>query len=152
MPVSNITGRRINGFAWNFRKRSHMRQGTICNIFGVLRLTSWIQDRFFSFLDPCFLVISLKIEWTDFKKFAWYVGHDTTNNQLYCLTPDFLVSRSPIQARQRVCYGKIDERIFMNFSGYVGCGTRNNLEHFGDDAYNPWDTWFLFLFFFVRVC
>ena len=34
----------------------------------------------------------------------------------------------------------------MNFSGYVGYGTRNNLEHFGDDRFNPLGIGFLFLF------
>ena len=28
----------------------------------------------------------------------------------------------------------------MKFSEYVGCDTRNNLEHFRDDQFNPLDT------------
>ena len=36
----------------------------------------------------------------------------------------------------------------MKFSGYVGYDTRNNLDHFGGDRSNPFDTGFLFLVFF----
>ena len=39
----------------------------------------------------------------------------------------------------------------MKFSGYVGYDTRNNLEHFGDDRFNPLDTGFLF-FYFLGPC
>ena len=35
--------------------------------------------------------------------------------------------------------------MFMKFSGYFGYDTRNNLEHFGDDRFNPLDTGFFFL-------
>ena len=34
----------------------------------------------------------------------------------------------------------------MNFSGYVGYDTRNNLEYFGDDRFNPLGIGFLFYF------
>ena len=34
----------------------------------------------------------------------------------------------------------------MNFSEYVRYDMRNNLEHFGDDGFNPLNTWFSFLF------
>ena len=33
----------------------------------------------------------------------------------------------------------------MKFSGYIGYKTRDNLEHFGDNRFNPLDTGFLFL-------
>ena len=46
----------------------------------------------------------------------------------------------------RQYHGKTDEWIFMKFSGYVDYDTRNNLEHFGGDAFNPLDTGFIFLF------
>ena len=35
----------------------------------------------------------------------------------------------------------------MKFSGYIGYDTRNNLEHFENDAFNPFGTGFIFLFF-----
>ena len=34
VSVTNITGKRMNGFSWNFQQRSDMRQGMIYNIFG----------------------------------------------------------------------------------------------------------------------
>ena len=34
----------------------------------------------------------------------------------------------------------------MKLSGKVGYDTRNKLEHFGDDSFNPLDTGFIFLF------
>ena len=40
----------------------------------------------------------------------------------------------------------MDEWIFMKLSGYVGHDTRNNLERFGDVAFNPLNTGFIFLF------
>ena len=50
--VSNITGKRMNGFSWNFQERLHIRQRKIWNIFGSWWLTPWIQDRFFYFVNP----------------------------------------------------------------------------------------------------
>ena len=38
----------------------------------------------------------------------------------------------------------------MKFSGYVGYDTRNNLEHFGDDRFNPLSLGFLF--YFLGLC
>ena len=52
VPVSNITGKRMNGFSWNFQEILHMRQRTIWNIFGSWWLTPWIQGRFFYFMNP----------------------------------------------------------------------------------------------------
>ena len=52
--VSNITGKQMNGFSWNFQQRLDMRPGTTCVIVGMLQLTTWIQGRFFYSLDPCF--------------------------------------------------------------------------------------------------
>ena len=40
----------------------------------------------------------------------------------------------------------MDEWIFMKFPEQVGYVTRNNLEHFGDDRFNPLETGFLFIF------
>ena len=40
-------------------------------------------------------------------------------------------------------HGKIDKWIFMKYSGY---DTRDNLEHFWDDQFNPLGLGFLFLF------
>ena len=45
---------------------SDMRQRTLWNILGILRITLWIRDRFFHLLDPCLLVISRENGWTDF--------------------------------------------------------------------------------------
>ena len=50
--VSNITGKRMNGFSWNFQERLHIRQRKIWNIFGSWWLTPWIQDQFFYFVNP----------------------------------------------------------------------------------------------------
>ena len=60
VPVSSITGKQVNGFSWNLQQRWGLKQGTICNIFGMLRSTPWIRGRFFYFLDPWLLVISWK--------------------------------------------------------------------------------------------
>ena len=49
-----------------FLERLDMRQGKIWNIFGMLRLTPWIRDRFFYFQDPCLLVMLWKNGWMDF--------------------------------------------------------------------------------------
>ena len=67
VSVSKITGKWVNIFSWNVQQRLHMRQGTICNIFGMLQLTHWIQDRFFYFLDVWLLVISCKMG----KRVSW---------------------------------------------------------------------------------
>ena len=66
--VQMITGKRMNGLSWNFQQRSDIRQAMICNIFGIVRLTPWIQGRFFYFLDQCLLVMLWKNGWTDFNE------------------------------------------------------------------------------------
>ena len=79
VSVSNITVKWVTGFSWNFKQRLQLRQGTICNIFGMLQLTHWIQDRFFYFLYLWLLVISRNISERIFMKFSWNVG-DTKNS------------------------------------------------------------------------
>ena len=66
MAPSSITEKRLNGFSWNFPKRTDLPQGAIWNIFMMLRLTPWILGRFFYVLDPCLFVILWKNGWTDF--------------------------------------------------------------------------------------
>ena len=58
--ICSITGKHLNGFSWNFQRRLDIIQWSICNIFGVLRLTPWIPDRFFYFLESCLLRTSWK--------------------------------------------------------------------------------------------
>ena len=41
---------------------------------------------------------------------------------------------------------KTGEQIFMKISGLVGYGTRNNLEHYDDAAFNSQDPGAIFLF------
>ena len=69
VSVTNITGKRMNGFSWNFQQRSDMRQGMIYNIFGMLRLTSWIHGRFFLLRGSVFVSNVMENEWTDFHEF-----------------------------------------------------------------------------------
>ena len=45
LSVSNITGKRMNRFSWNFQDRSSNIQGTIWKMLGVLCLTPSIQAR-----------------------------------------------------------------------------------------------------------
>ena len=70
VSVSNITGKLMNGFPWNFQQRLGLRQGTIWNIFGMLQLTPSIQDQFFYFLDSCLVVILWKTAERIFMKFS----------------------------------------------------------------------------------
>ena len=77
MPLSSNAEKRLNGFSWNFQKRTGMTQGAIWKIFGMLRLTPWMLGRFISFLDPCLFVILWKNGGTDFheicmKRQAWH--------------------------------------------------------------------------------
>ena len=66
MTLSSITEKRLNGFSWNFQKRTDLTQGAIWNTFGMLRLTPWILGRFIYFLDPCLFVILWENGWMDF--------------------------------------------------------------------------------------
>ena len=77
MPLSSIAEKRLNGFSYNFQKRTDMTQRAICKIFGMLWLTPWILGRFIYFLDPCLFVLLWKNRWTDFheifrKRKAWH--------------------------------------------------------------------------------
>ena len=65
MPLSSIAEKRLNGFSWNFQKKTDMTQWVIWYIFGMLRLTPWILGRFIYILDPCLFVILWKNGWTD---------------------------------------------------------------------------------------
>ena len=80
MPLRSIAEKRLNGFSWNFQKKTDMPQGAIWNIFGMLRLTPWILGRFIYFLDPCLFITLWKNGWTDFHDFLWNARHDTRNN------------------------------------------------------------------------
>ena len=66
MPLSNTAEKCLNVFPWNCQKRTNMTQGAIGNIFGMLRLTTWILGRFIYFLDPPLFVILCKKGWMDF--------------------------------------------------------------------------------------
>ena len=68
VSVNNIMGNRMNGFSLNFPDMSDMRQETNWNISVMLRLTPWMQDRSFCFLDPWLLAIFCKNGWTDFRQ------------------------------------------------------------------------------------
>ena len=87
MALSSITEKRLNGFSWNFQKRTDLTQGALWNIFGMLRLTPWILGRFIYFLDQCLFVILWKNGWRDFHEFLLNVRHDTRNNELDCFIP-----------------------------------------------------------------
>ena len=80
MPLSSIAEKRLNGFSWNFQKKTDMTEGAIWNIFGMLRLTPLILSRFIYFLDPCLFMILWKTGERIFMKFLWNVRHDTRNN------------------------------------------------------------------------
>ena len=80
MPLSSIAGKRLNGFSWNFQKKTDMTQGATRNIFGMLRLTPWIMRRFIYFLAPCLFVILWKMGGRIFMKFLWNVRYDKRND------------------------------------------------------------------------
>ena len=46
LPVSNITEIHVYGFTWNFQGRWNLVQGTLWNIFGMVRWTPSIQEIF----------------------------------------------------------------------------------------------------------
>ena len=91
VSVSNITGKFINGFPWNFQDRSSKIQGTIWKFLGVLCLTPSIQARsylevyssmiqvcyiFFFQENPCVSATLRENGWTDFheifrKNWTW---------------------------------------------------------------------------------
>ena len=82
VSVTNITGKCMNGFPWNFQDRSSKMQGTIWKILWVLCLTPSVQARsyievyssmmqvcyiFFFFQgNPCLLATLRENGWTDF--------------------------------------------------------------------------------------
>ena len=46
----------MSRFSWNFQDRLAVTKGTIWNIWGIIRLTPWMQDVFFFFfLGPSFI-------------------------------------------------------------------------------------------------
>ena len=49
-------------------------------------------------------------------------------------------------------YGKTRERIFMKFSGWVGHGTRNNLENLQSVTFSPLSTQFILMCFQENPC
>ena len=66
-------------------RRWETEQSEKCS--GVLRLTPWIQSRFFYFLDMCFLVILWKTDERIFMKFPRNVRFNLRKNHLDCFTP-----------------------------------------------------------------
>ena len=66
-----------------------MKQGSLWNIFGILRATHWIQDRFLYLLDPCLLVISWKNGSTYFHK-IFRIGLSWHGNNLEHIGDDLL--------------------------------------------------------------
>ena len=102
--LANITGKRMYGFSWTFRKRLDIRQGTIWNIFGILRLTPWIRGWFFFyFLDPCLLVMLCENGQRIFMKFSWNVNDDPWNNHdwLDCFTAPYIGAAACLLATLR---------------------------------------------------
>ena len=51
LSVSNITGKRLNGFSWHFQGRWDLIQGTIGNIFRIFHVTPWTQAFFPTFSE-----------------------------------------------------------------------------------------------------
>ena len=62
MSVTNITGKWMNGFSWNFQDRTAMTQRTDWNILRMLCLTPWIQGLLL-FLDPHLFFITFPTAW-----------------------------------------------------------------------------------------
>ena len=81
VPVSNITGKRMNGLSWNVQERLYMIQRTICKNFVSWWLTPSIQDRFFYFCESVFVsTIMVKTDERIFMKFSGKIVHETKNN------------------------------------------------------------------------
>ena len=59
LSVSNITGKRLNGFSWIFQDRWDLIQGTIGNIFRMFHLTPWTQEFFPTFSEESMTLSSI---------------------------------------------------------------------------------------------
>ena len=62
LSISNITGKWLKGFSWNFQDTTNMTPSTVWNILGMFHLTPCIQELFFFVLffffhlsGPCLL-------------------------------------------------------------------------------------------------
>ena len=59
LSVSNITGKRLNGFSWIFQGRWDLIQGTIGNIFKMFHSTPWTQEFFPTFFEESMTLSSI---------------------------------------------------------------------------------------------
>ena len=62
-PVSKIAVKWVNVCSWNFQDMSATAQGITWIIFGMVRLTLWIQGLFSYFWCPCVLVTWRHNKW-----------------------------------------------------------------------------------------
>ena len=87
LSVSNITGKRVGGFSWNFHDMLGKIKGTIWKI--LMRLTPWIQGHFFYFLDLCLVPTLWDNRWMDIHEICRIKTQDGIGQTVPCGTKLF---------------------------------------------------------------
>ena len=76
--VSNITGKRMNGFSWNFQERLHIRQIKNLEHFWVVVINPLNSGSIFLFCKSVIVSTIKEKLMNGFSLiFSWYIGHDT---------------------------------------------------------------------------
>ena len=148
-PLRSIAEKRFNGFSWNFQKRTDMTEEAIWNIFGMLRLTyeSWVD------LSISWIRVFCNIMEKRVNGFSWFFYETSGMTQkIINLTVSYLLrlfhglpSRRPGVFVSNTTV-KSMSGFSWNFQDMLAVTQKNNLEHFGDDRFNPLGTGFRFPF------